>query len=129
MFITACRTLAICLVVALPAAAGQEQTRPSENDEARLRSTERHVRSLRLQSLDSKTEIELVGRPLLTFADPVRQHQSGTVWAWGDGGRPAAVMEVWSNGDLWKHAVMATSVTRVELILPDGRRWQAPDDA
>jgi hypothetical protein len=38
-------------------------------------------------------------------------------------------MEVWSNGADWRHAVMATSLKRVELILPDGRRWQAPDDA
>jgi hypothetical protein len=123
----------ICLAVgtlSFAASGGQEETRPSDNEEARLRSTQRHVRSLRLQSPDSEAEMGLIGRPLLTFADPVRLHQGGTVWAWGDGGRPAAIMEVWTNGGPdWRHAVMATSPERVELILPDGRRWQAPDDA
>ena len=116
-------------MLSFAAAWGQEETRPSENEEARLRATERHVRSLRLQSRDSEKEIGLIDRPLLTFTDPVRQHQSGTVWAWGNGGRPAVVMEVWSNGDQWKHAIMATSPERVELILPDGRQWQAPEKA
>jgi hypothetical protein len=38
-------------------------------------------------------------------------------------------MEVWSNGADWRHAVMVTSREKVELILPDGQRWQPPDDA
>ncbi len=40
---------------------------------------------------------ELIPEPVLNWDDLVRGHHHGTVWVWGDHGRPAAVVELFTN--------------------------------
>jgi hypothetical protein len=72
------------------------------------------------------SNIALPQRPLLTFGDPARSNDTGTVWAYGTTGRPLAVLELYRSGTTgadWVHAIALTNTTPVALSLPDGRRW------
>ena len=96
---------------------GEEPAEPPDADreKAQLQAATRHVRHLRLRRLDEEGNLlELIDHPLLSFGDPVRMHQRGSLWAWQPMGRPVAFLELWQNSDqpeLWRHSVALSSST------------------
>jgi hypothetical protein len=93
--------------------------------------------SLQPQVLDPTTgqsipAPKLIDRPLLVFGDPTRNNESGTLWAWGTSGRPAAFVELYrsdGNQDSWVHAATMTAPIRWSLPTGDGRTWRPQEIA
>lgn len=70
--------------------------------------------------------LKLSERPFLTFGDPARGNEAGTLWAWSTGGRPVAMMELYrATGDdqPWVHALTMTSPQLMRLTSKSGVSW------
>lgn len=63
-------------------------------------------------------------KPALTFGDPTRGNTRGTLWTWGEKGRPSVVAEVYrvSTFDGWILVFFNTSGGKVRASL-DGNGW------
>ena len=64
--------------------------------------------------------------PLLSFGDPARGNEAGTLWAWSDGGRPVAMMELFRRSDtdtVWISAWTLTSTELVSMTLDSRPEW------
>jgi hypothetical protein len=105
---------------ALFMAAGRAQTANREPPELqslhekRLTKMRTFVESLTIAEVDGASErpIKLVGEPVLRFSDPDRLHSDGTLWVWGDRGRPRAFSEVFlkdDNESVLYHGVTSTA--------------------
>ena len=103
---------------------------PANQENARLRAAKEHVQRLELQAAEGDgEEIELIDRPLLSYADPARVNSNGTLWVWGTSGRPVAFLELFQGAERdapWVHAVTQTSGQHVVLTIPGVGRWQPP---
>jgi hypothetical protein len=66
----------------------------------------------------------LAEKPALTFGDPTRGNTRGTLWTWGEKGRPSVVAEVYrvSTFDGWVLVFFNTSGGKVKASL-DGNDW------
>src|SRR5262249_20228875 len=69
--------------------------------EQRLTKMRRFAESLTIAEVDGASErpVKLVSEPVLRFSDPDRLHSDGTLWVWGDRGRPRAFSEVFLKDD------------------------------
>jgi hypothetical protein len=70
--------------------------------------------------------VERIERPLMTYGDPVRSNDNGTLWAWGKTGRPKFFLELYQNGNnrtQWIHAITLTSAELVNVLAPGNHRW------
>ena len=69
---------------------------------------------------------QLVMTPLMRYSDMSRGRLDGTMWAWGRTGRPAAIMELWTQvdgrGD-WAHGIRSLSTGLVTAEIGAGLRW------
>jgi hypothetical protein len=65
------------------------------------KAAEQLVDSLELESLQGETWVKAkrIDRPLLFYTDPTRGDDRGFLWAWGDKGRPLAVLEMFQRVD------------------------------
>jgi hypothetical protein len=82
--------------------------------EQRLTKMRSFVEALTIAEVDGASErpIKLVSEPVLRFSDPDRLHSDGTLWVWGDRGRPRAFSEVFLKDDSEKvlyHGVTSTA--------------------
>ena len=104
-----------------------------DGEKARLLEAEDHMQRLELRRANGDgDEIKLIDRPLLAFVDSARIHNNGTLWAWGQNGRPAAFMELWQGSDrpdVWRHSITLSGQDRLVLTTTDGRRWTPPQQA
>jgi hypothetical protein len=76
---------------------------------------------------ESADAIPLIDKPLERFADTARSSKSGTLWAWGKTGRPAAFLELWHNTEetiAW-YSITLTG-NRVSATFPTIAAWK-PD--
>jgi hypothetical protein len=68
--------------------------------------------------LPQRDVVPLVEKPLLTFGDSARANLNGTLWAFGDSGRPLAILELYQPqgaAENWVHAVSLTSSAEVVM--------------
>jgi hypothetical protein len=82
--------------------------------EQRLTKMRSFVEALTIAEVDGASErpIKLVSEPVLRFSDPDRLHSDGTLWVWGDRGRPRAFSEVFLKDDSEKvlyHGITSTA--------------------
>jgi hypothetical protein len=71
------------------------------------------------------TKVKRVEKPVLYFGDPTRGHNRGSVWLWGEKGRPVAVLELFRNGNAkmaWVCSLCNTSGGKVRASR-DGKAW------
>src|SRR5262245_10288955 len=61
-----------------------------EPDEQYRRDAERVVAGIELEKLvdDEWVKVRRIEKPLLYYGDPTRNNDRGSVWAWGEKGRP-----------------------------------------
>jgi hypothetical protein len=80
------------------------------------------------RSRDDASVVKRVEKPLLTFADSSRSNEDGTLWAFGEAGRPLAFLELYRHvgSTHWVHALTLTSLQPVSMVTPLGTRW-APE--
>jgi hypothetical protein len=90
-----------CLAAGLAQTARSEPPEPQSLREQRLAKMRSFVASLTMAEVDgaSARPIKLVTEPVLRFSDPDRLHSDGTLWVWGDRGRPRAFSEVFLKDD------------------------------
>jgi hypothetical protein len=129
-------------MVASLAAVLNAQTDDSKRptDDSRVKRAAAHVKEIQMRSAflgkDAKAKgaqvkeykdvVELIDRPLLTYGDPARLNESGTLWAFGKVGRPVAFIEMfWGQRSTdWTHAVTLTCQEhRVVMTSPGRTRW------
>ncbi len=70
--------------------------------------------------------LKVCEHPLLSFGDPARDNEAGTLWAWSDGGRPLAMMELYRPSDaesVWISAWTLTSAPLVEMTIDSTETW------
>ena len=65
---------------------------------------------------DKWVKVKQVEKPLLYYGDPTRNNDRGSVWAWGEKGRPVAVLELYRGANertKWACAICNTSGGKV----------------
>jgi hypothetical protein len=97
--------------------AKKDKTEPgtgTKADEQARRDSEQLIRSIDLEILndDKWSKVERIENPVLFYGDFTRKNDRGSVWGWGQKGRPAALLELYQNLDNraeWVFAVCNTS--------------------
>jgi len=113
----------LCLVLT-PALRGDEEEEAAKK--ARLKEATEHMQLLEMISASGDKGVPLLERPLLTFGDSARSNENGTLWAWGESGRPVAMVELYqpAAGDSWVHALTLTSTEKISLKTTGATKWQ-----
>jgi hypothetical protein len=103
----------------------KQATLADEEKEAR-RASEQLVSGidLEIQSNDKWTKVKRIEKPLLMFGDDTRGYNAGSLWAWGDKGRPVAVFELFYNSITkgWGSSITNTSGAKLRASR-DGEPW------
>src|SRR5262249_19571057 len=125
-------TVAVTILVtsAMPAPARPEPPAAKKDEppkEAGHDDGERIVKRLdvEVRTDDGWAKVERIAKPLLLYSDPTRDNDRGSVWGWGDKGRPVALIELFQNPDdrsRWTFALCNTSGRKLRATM-DGRPW------
>jgi hypothetical protein len=102
-------------------------------DEEHRRAAEQVAGGIDVEVLTDGTwsRVKRVEKPLLYYGDPTRAHDRGSVWAWGEKGRPVALVELFQNvrdRQRWVFTVCNTSGRRVRASRA-GAAWWAENDS
>jgi hypothetical protein len=139
--------LVLLTVIINDFSSGQEnqaqQNKQAENANGRLSDAEqKKLNAERLQQMDRLSTqvtgfVEVKGKreplrrnakPVLRFNDPSRAFQDGTVWVWGEKGRPQGLLAVERyNRGFWFVECVSMTTTRDQTItatLPHGLEWK-----
>lgn len=120
---------AVIALVATSAHAEDDQQKEQKDAEvAALKIARQHMTLLKfhVSKAGDEVEVEPLPNPVLVYGDIVRKHESGTLWVWGKTGRPAAVMELYRDGDKntpWIHALTMTSTASIRFKGTEGPQW------
>jgi hypothetical protein len=125
-------------IVSTAAAAAQEPAKDapkpnpdkealSEEEKENRRAAEQLVSGIEIEvfSDDKWVKVNRIERPLLFFADDTRGITRGSVWAWGDKGRPVATLELFQGGknyERWYTDFCNTSGGKLRASR-DGQPW------
>ena len=77
-------------------------------------------------SKKDRVPVRLVEAPLMRYSDMSRGRLDGTMWVWGRTGRPAVIMELWTQVDdrgNWFHVIRSLSTGLVTAEIGGGLRW------
>jgi hypothetical protein len=96
------------------------------------KSAEQLVDGLELESLQGENwaKVKRIERPLLFYTDPTRADESGFLWAWGDKGRPVALVEIFQKAtsrNVWIVGVCNTSGGKLRAGRAGGPWWLEND--
>lgn len=126
------RVLALAAAVVVCGAAGlrAQDGERSETSEAQKKSQAESLaraRSIRMATGSDEAKVELVETPILRFGDAARKNDAGSVWVWGQTGRPRAVAEVYRStsgggGSSWIY-VMSLSSPELVRAETDAGHW------
>jgi hypothetical protein len=84
------------------------------------------MQQLLMRLAERDDEVKLYDRPLLTYGDSARANKNGTLWAFGQSGRPLALLELYQGVQpraSWIHAVTLTSGKLVTMKTPTATAW------
>src|SRR5262245_8052840 len=76
-----------------------------------------------VQLEDGWVKAERIAKSLLLYGDPTRNHDRGSIWGWGEKGRPVVLVELFQHPDdrsRWVYVLCNTSGRRVRATM-DGR--------
>src|SRR5947209_1318869 len=124
--------------VALPAlppapATARQEPPPARKDEpakeAGRDDGERVVSRIEVevQGDDGWAKAGRIAKPLLLYGDPTRNHERGSVWGWGEQGRPVVLIELFSHVDnpsRWVFVICNTSGKTIRANMNGGPWWQ-----
>ncbi len=114
-----------------PAASAQDDSEGRRKSSARLEAMRRLVKEVKVcEVTEGKPGPPLALRPdpLLRYTNPTLRVIDGTLWAWGERGRPTAVLKlgfIRQEGDPshWRFRVNVLSPKPIEVEFPDGPTW------
>ncbi len=129
---------------ALPVASQEPppEAKPKPEKEAPISDAEKETRrasekfvsaiDLEMQSDDKWIKVKRIEKPLLMFGDPTRGHNRGSLWAWGEKGRPVATLELFQDsakqGERWICSLCNTSGGKVRASR-GGESWWMENDS
>lgn len=104
---------------------------PDEAAESR-RAAEQLVGTVELevQTGEKWAKVKRLDKPLLLYSDDTRSNDRGSVWAWGDTGRPLALFEVFQKVEdrsIWVVGICNTSGRRLRASRAGAPWWQEND--
>ena len=80
-----------------------------------------------VQDEKGKAKLQKLPKPVLRFNDPSRAFQDGTVWVWGEKGRPQGLLAIerYNSGNWFVECVSMTTrpEQQISADLPYGLRW------
>jgi hypothetical protein len=125
--------LAMMASLIVPSASAQDDVENRDKSTQRLEAMRRLAKEVKVCEItDGKPGPPLVLRPgpLLRFSNPADVALDGTLWVWGERGRPPALMKLGLRerppGQMhWHFGVTALSPKRVEVEFGDGSRWSS----
>jgi hypothetical protein len=117
-----------------PDAKKDKTEKGTEADEEYRREAQRVVDGIVLeQRLDDEwVRVKRIEKPLLYYGDPTRDNDRGSVWAWGEKGRPVALLELWQhveNRDRWAFCVCNTSGGKLRATRGGDPWWRENESA
>jgi hypothetical protein len=130
--------MAALLVLVAATSAGPPQEPPDKgtgaDEEQHRREAERAVSGIVLEMLvDGKwTEVKRFEKPLLFYGDATRENDRGSVWGWGDKGRPVALLELFqgvNNRTKWVAALCNTSGGKIRARRGGDPWWRENSSA
>jgi hypothetical protein len=106
----------------------------AEADEQYRREAERLVSGIEVEVLndDKWSKVERIDKPLLYYGDSTRDNDRGSVWGWGQKGRPVALVELYQNisdRTKWVYAICNTSGKRLRASRGGEPWWRENDSA
>jgi hypothetical protein len=115
------------VVLLMAASWGMAQEKPGDVEPEQVKLARAQLALFRVQNLASGEEITRVENPVLRYSDPARGDVDGTLWIWGNQGRPAAVLELFRvRGepayDFW-YGFHATTAEPFKLTAQSGQTW------
>lgn len=86
--------------------------------------------SFRITSPESDRVLPLSDEPILLYTDATRNTHESALWAWGETGRPAAIMaiEYYPDrpvGSHWLYEIVSVSADRITVGRESAPDWQA----
>jgi hypothetical protein len=81
---------------------------------------------------DKWAKAKRIEKPLLFYGDPTRDNDRGSLWAWGEKGRPAALLELYQNANdrtRWVYAVCNTSGRKLRADRNRAAWWRENESA
>ncbi|MDR3636301.1 MAG: hypothetical protein P4L84_21035 [Isosphaeraceae bacterium] len=130
------RALAVPLAFAIEGtrlAARQEHAAAPADDPgtALFRAMRAHAASLKVTAIAPgrpALAVALRDEPLERYSDPPRNIQDATLWAWGDSGRPGAILKVEHmpkrpEATRWLYGLVSLAAGRIEVEFRDDQRW------
>lgn len=138
-----CACLVIAALAVAPATpAGRRQDPPEakkgdrdkEADEQYRREAEALAAGIEVEvRVDDKwAKVKRIEKPLLLYGDATRANDRGSVWGWGDKGRPVALLELFQNPDTrerWTFVVCNTSGGRLRATRGGAAWWRENESA
>jgi hypothetical protein len=113
---------------------GPEKGPGSDADEEYRRESKRVVDgiSLEIKLEDEWFKVKRIEKPVLYYGDPTRDNDRGSVWAWGEKGRPVALLELWQHVDdrtRWAFCVCNTSGGKLRATRGGDPWWRENESA
>jgi hypothetical protein len=111
----------------------EKAVKPDTGSEIR-RAAEQVVDGIEVEVLsDSQwSRVKRIQKPLLFYGDSTRDNDRGSLWAWGEKGRPVALIELFQNVNErkeWVYTVCNTSGKRVRASRGGSPWWRGNDSA
>jgi len=137
----------IVALIASTALAGSPQAPPPETKDAKSekgggpdaeeihrRDAEQVVRAIEVEVLsgDEWLKVQRIEKPLLFYGDSTRENDRGSVWGWGEKGRPVALLELFQNVNdraRWVYTICNTSGKKVRARRGGALWWQDNESA
>jgi hypothetical protein len=115
------------------AASAQDDPEGRDKSALRLETMRRLAKEMKVCEITDRKPappLPLRPEPLLRYSNPLTHVVDGTLWRWGERGRPAAVLKLGLHGPtpgerVWDFKVSALSTKTIEVAFADGRRWSS----
>ena len=112
---------------------GEKPDKPDADEEHR-RAAEKVVDAIDLEVLVAEkwTKVKRIDKPLLYYGDPTRETDRGSVWGWGEKGRPVALIELFQNTNdrkRWAYAICNTSGGKLRAKYAGANWWRENESA
>jgi hypothetical protein len=111
-----------------------KKDKEKDADEEHRRAAEKVVGGIEVEILvgDKWTAVKRIEKPLLYYGDPTRENDRGSVWGWGEKGRPVALIELYQNVNnrtKWVYALCNTSGGKLRASRGGESWWRENESA
>jgi hypothetical protein len=134
--LTACLLIAALLAgSSAPADPPKQEPEKQPDPGAEYRSEAERVAGgieLEIRVGDKWTPVKRIEKALLYYGDATRENDRGSVWGWGDVGRPVALLELFQNAndrDRWVYTICNTSGGKVRAKRGGESWWKENESA